>query len=211
MRRKFYPYLIAGTLSITPAIAAPVSCYLEGTTGAGVSSTKLDVPSWPASINGLSSTGWLYAPGAGCDMRVDKMVIGLAGRYEVGKLTTSASLSGSSVDIHINRPWMIAGKLGMEVNAATVVYGLAGLTGAQLDLTSLGGDKFSMKGKVLGAGVEWVISGPWSAKAEYTVSMFDKQNLYSLVDVTPTVHAARVGITYRFGSDIFGDSAVATK
>lgn len=212
MRRMIYPYLIAGTLSITPAAAGPVSCFLEGTTGVGVSSTKLEVPTIGGSLDGLSSTGWLYAPGIGCDMRVDKMVVGLMGRYELGRLETSASLFGGSVDVHINRPWMIAGKLGMEVNPATVVYGLAGITGAQLDLSSLTGDKFNLKGKVLGAGVEWMLGAgsPWTAKAEYTYSMFDKQNLYGFVDVTPNVHAVRVGITYRFGSDIFGDNA-ATK
>jgi opacity protein-like surface antigen len=205
--RRMYPYLIAATLWITPAMAGPVSCYLEGTTGVGVSSTKLDVPTIGGSLDGLSSTGWLYAPGAGCDMRVDKMSVGLMGRYDFGRMTTSASLFGGSVDVHINRPWMIAGKLGMEVNSATMIYGLAGLTGAKLDLASLTGDTFNFKGKVLGAGVEWVISGPWSAKAEYTYSMFDKQHLYGLVDVTPNVHAMRVGISYRFGGDIFGDPA----
>jgi opacity protein-like surface antigen len=207
MRRTLYPYLIAMTLSISPALAGPVSCYLEGTTGIGVSSTKLDGVGFAGSLDGLSSNGWLYAPGIGCDMRVDKMVVGLMGRYDFGKLETSASLGATSVNVHINRPWMVAAKLGMEVNPATVVYGVAGLTGAQLDLTALTGDKFNLKGKVIGGGVEWIISGPWSAKAEYTYSMFDKQNLYSLVDVTPNVHAMRVGFTYRFGGDIFGENA----
>jgi hypothetical protein len=197
---RILPCFTALCLMATETFAGPLSCYVEGTVGVGVTSTKLDLGS-NTGIAGLASSGWLAAPGGGCDIRSDKLLFGAFGRYDLGHETTKFSSGGFGASPRINNPWLVGGRIGTEVNPTTIVYGLLGYGGATMDTTSFGGEKSALRGLTIGGGIEWVVGpGPLSAKMEYDYALYSKVTIGG-VDLTPTGHQVRIGFSYMLGTD----------
>jgi 4-amino-4-deoxy-L-arabinose transferase-like glycosyltransferase len=88
----------------------------------------------------------------------------------------------------------------------TLWYGTAGYTQARFDLDSTIGslDLDDFSGYFLGLGVESQLGAGWALRAEYRFTQFSSETVFSApglvnVDLEPTMHTARVALTYKFG------------
>jgi len=54
-------------------------------------------------------------------------------------------------------------------------------------------------GYVLGAGIEYAVSGPWSVKGEYLYYGLGNES-YSGIDADLNIHTVKLGLNYRFGA-----------
>ncbi len=202
MRLKSILFALAAMIGSSSAMAGPVTCYVEGTVGVGIASSKMSMDT-VGSLDGLSSNGVLYAPGAGCDYRIsDKMILGVMTRYDFGTLDTTLTWGTTELSAKLKNQWMVGARFGVELNPVTIGYVLAGYGGAKVDL----GDpdfNYDPKGKVVGAGIEWMIPGSsLVGKVEYSYTMYDKKSFDlggpAPLDVKTDAHAVRFGLVYRF-------------
>jgi opacity protein-like surface antigen len=191
--------LVLSISSVSAQQASVISCYLEGTIGAGISKVTVS-----DAVTGdhlaLASNGLLAAPGIGCDAHFGEMIVGGFGRYDFGKSSTSISAGGDTLGAHFDKMWLVAARAGMKVNPATTVYGFLGYSGMDLTFDANGGDVAGLKlnGLAVGGGIEWMIGGSWIAKADYTYTSLNTKTLAPDVNVDPVIHQVRVGVAYRF-------------
>jgi len=99
-----------------------------------------------------------------------------------------------------------------EVQTNAVVSSTATVGGATAVVTTAASSNVTRAGWTVGAGTEWVISGPWTAKLEYLrVDLGTVSNFYTLgAATTPflttssrvTDNIVRVGVNYRFGGPV---------
>lgn len=152
--------------------------------------------------------------------------------------TIDESLTGEARLLDLQRAWAVGGRIGLVVSPATLAYGMLGYTRAKLSDPSLSAtagqrDPFtgafnlqsntaSLKlpefdGIVFGVGVEHRITSNISLWGEYRQSRFDAVQVAlsedTSVNIDPTLHLGRVGISYRFGgadTAQAGDQTAAT-
>lgn len=158
-----------------------------------------------ASLDGLGSQGVGGGLGIGCDYKMDRAVVGLFGRYDINNANTELNLLGSTLEMKYDPAWSVGARLGFDLNGATMIYGLVGYSWSKAKVEGLGISLSSdLKGWMIGGGLETVISGPWSAKLEYTFIRYDGASLFTSgpldVRIDPDVHVVRGALIYRFGS-----------
>ena len=176
-----------------PASVVAPSCYVQALAGSSVNTLKTnEADTLPAA---LSVSGWTIGAGLGCDVKIDRIVIGALARLEL-PVDTDGSL------IKSDQSWMAGARLGYMLNTGLLAYGLIGYTQPDWKVEF---EKLSKDGLVLGGGVEAMITPHLSFIAEYTQTNFGKLHIEP-VTIEPVAHAFRLGLTYRFGNNsIFGD------
>jgi outer membrane immunogenic protein len=121
----------------------------------------------------------------------DHWMLYVTGGVAVGEVETDASLTTTT----------------------TTSFSINGVTfpGATTTALALANANTTRVGWTVGAGTEWVISGPWTAKLEYLyVDLGNVSNTFVGVGPIPTVttsshvtdNIVRVGLNYRFGSPV---------
>lgn len=102
----------------------------------------------------------------------------------------------------------------VEWNATTTFTGTTSLSGTPIFTTTAVNSATATAthaGWTVGAGSEWVLSGPWTAKLEYLfVDLGTFGNTYTAGGVVPTVvesshvrdNIVRIGLNYRFGGPV---------
>lgn len=198
----------AGTLTAMPALAADKggppaailppapaiapSCYVQALAGSSINTVKADGALLPAQI---AATGWTVGAGVGCDIKIERIVVGALARLEL-PVDTTGSL------IESDKAWMAGFRAGYLLNTGLMVYGLVGYQQADLaiDVT-----KLSKDGLVLGGGLEIKLGERTSLTAEYTRAGGLDSTRLGGIDLEPVSHSARVGISYRFSGGIFGE------
>lgn len=171
-----------------PAVASSTSCYVSALAGSAVSTVGSNV--LPDS---LSASGWTIGAGIGCDVRMERVVIGALARIEL-----PVDPDGNLVDM--DKSWMVGARLGYMLNTGLLAYGLIGYESSELSLATI---DIAKDGFVVGGGIEVMISKHLSLNAEYTNTIVDSTNVGGF-NVKPESHKARVGLTYRFRS-LFGE------
>ncbi len=178
-------------------------------------------------LDGISSTGHLYGVGVGCDIQLAKsFVLGVFADYskhggDGWNLNIGPSFPGAvNFTTALDREWSIGVRAGYLPSASWLVYGLVAYS--RLDMEdfsgSVGGVAFptslavpTFTGWQVGGGVEHRINGgPWSIKGEYRYGFYEAESAniatnlagtQSLnLDVDPTVHTVRLGLSYKFGA-----------
>lgn len=86
----------------------------------------------------------------------------------------------------------VTGGLGWASNEISTDVAFGGLTAS----VSESNTHF---GYVLGAGVEYAFSGPWSLKGEYLYYGLGNES-YSGIDADLNIHTVKLGLNYRFGA-----------
>lgn len=173
--------------SITPA-ASSTSCYAQALGGGSIVAAGTDV--LPASI---SAQSWSVGAGLGCDVRMDRVVIGALGRIEMPVDTT-----GSLIDL--DKSWMVALRAGYMLQTGVMPYVLAGYESNEF---RLGAANLTKDGLVVGGGLEIPLSAHLRLITEYTYSGFGKTDVLA-PDVDVDAHKFRLGFSWRFNS-LFGD------
>ncbi len=174
-----------------PAVSSSTSCYVQGLAGSAVSTASGGV--LPASI---SATGWTVGAGIGCDLKIDRVVIGALARVEL-PVDTDGTVGGVDFD----KSWMAATRVGYMLNTGLMVYGLVGYETSELSLAAVDIDK---NGLVVGGGLEVMISKHISLTAEYTNTLLNDIDAGAGLKIEPESHKARLGLTWRFQS-LFGE------
>lgn len=158
-----------------------------------------------ASLDGLGSQGIGGGLGIGCDYKMDRVIVGLFGRYDWNNSKSELNIVGSTLEMTFDPAYSVGARLGIDINGATMVYGLLGYQWSGVEVSGLGINlSTDLKGWMLGGGLETAISGPWSAKLEYTYIHYDSATLATFgpaaINIQPDAHAVRAGIVYRFGA-----------
>ena len=215
----------------TPPVAIPAKdfgpvwtgFYVGAAFGAGGAVNKLDatVPGVSTTFDGGGGSGVLGSIYGGVDYQLTQRgVIGLLAElsYSGFQGSASAQVPAASANVNMNTGlgWAVLARAGVLANPSTLLYLAGGYAGQNIhtDGFATGGGQsasFStdqtVNGWTIGPGVETMLGRNLSAKLEYRYSQFGRTTLAgSNVGLTPTNHAVRAGITYRFGGLGVADS-----
>ncbi|WP_413992044.1 outer membrane protein [Labrys okinawensis] len=161
-------------------------------------------------IGKIGGKGFVGGVQAGYNYQIDNFVLGLEADIQGGAVTDSVSNAaldgGSRAHSKINWYGTLRPRVGYAIDR-TLIYATGGLAVAgvdyQLSATNYGAfSKTSTKaGWTVGAGIEQAITDNISVKLEYDYVGFERYrtgntNLYSYP--TPSFHAIRVGVNYKF-------------
>jgi outer membrane immunogenic protein len=129
-------------------------------------------------------------------------VAGVFADYDFGSsISSNVNLGEGEASLDHNFSWSVGGRLGYLASAGTLLYGTAGYTRAEFDVTGLPSQTFD--GFFVGAGVETFMNQSWTLKFEYRYSQFSEQNIVDdcpvIVDFEPSMHSARVVLSYKLG------------
>ncbi len=206
MRKFFVAALSAALLSTTalaadkagpaadipaPAAAVSPSCYVQALAGSSINMVRVKEDALPRAI---SASGWTVGAGIGCDVKIERVVIGALARIEL-PVDTDASI------IKSDQSWMVGGRLGYLLNTGLMAYGLIGYTQADWKIDT---ESMDRNGLVLGGGLEVMLTKHLSLTAEYTRTGLGTISPDPLVKLEPVNHSARLGLSWRFNS-FFGD------
>jgi opacity protein-like surface antigen len=127
---------------------------------------------------------------------------GVFADYDFGSgISGDVSVGGVHTSLDHDHSWAIGARLGYLVTPSTLLYGTAGYTQAEFELDGFGSRTFG--GYFVGAGVETFLRQNWTLRLEYRFSQFgedsivDKANMSA--DLDPSMHSARLVLTYRLG------------
>jgi len=170
------------------------------------------------SLDGIGGEGMFGTIIVGYDRLIRPgWVAGVFVDYDFSDISSSVSDRWDSASINHRHSWSVGARLGMLSSPTTLWYAMAGYTQAQFDF---GGDLLDVlvdrygssrsrtfDGYFLGAGVESILHGNWSLRLEYRFTQFDGETIYSgvgedyrtTVDLEPSMHTARLVLTYKLG------------
>ena len=193
-------------------------CHLGVAGGYSVSNTKaaIDVPGGNLiTVDGFAGEGLTGTALAGCDLQLDRLVLGAWADYNWHNADVALSAQNGTINIRspLDSSWAVGGRAGLLFTPDTLVYGLAGYTRASfgdITLTSPGpngslsiGD---FNGWMAGGGIETSLPiAGMSLDLRYTYAHYDRSTIAVggpvFLGFEPVVHSVRAGISYRFNFD----------
>lgn len=189
----------------------------------GLSGSLLDLP--------LSSQGGTVGLGGGCDLQLQRLVVGAYGDYSWVRQTMEitspllAGLGGGALNpiarLELDTSWTVGGRAGLLLGAdsSTLAYVLVGYTrmDAADGLTLLGtvGGSFAVptfEGWTYGGGISTELAKNIRLTAEYRFTRFDRVDVPVVtspagslsIGMQPDMHTARLGLSYAFTWDGIG-------
>lgn len=207
---------------LTPAPWNWTGFYVGGNVGIAYARTTISNPndSWslPGTTFDSGKTGFIGGLQAGYNWQVNDVVFGIEGDVSFGSLSRSTvppagtfGINGDTFTGQMNVLGTVRGRLGLAFDRA-LVYGTGGVAFASLK------DEYSSPfpftatanssaiGWAAGGGVEYALTGHWSAKAEYLhVGFSSRSATVAPFPSAPYTFAfkdsldiGRVGINYKF-------------
>lgn len=185
---------LALTLVASPA-SAQIVCYADISAGKTVTTSSLSGPiTGPVTI---AADGLIGGLGAGCDYRLDRVLVGALARYDLADVSSTLATGRISADDQ----WSIAARVGYYLTPGVLAYALAGV--ARLDLSYPAAlPSGSQNSPLYGAGLEIDIGVPnISAYAEWNrVQGKTRTDELTASSVEPNSDTVRVGVRIKFGS-----------
>ena len=207
-----------------PSIAAPAPVYAPTWTGfyigAGVGGSAVvhdfsidDVDLRRNHFDGFGADGVFGTVIVGWDWQVGvSTVLGLFVDYDFHNNSADISLLGGDVRAGIDHDnaWSVGARLGFLSSPSALWYATAGYTEAQFEgfvsvegLGTISRDR-TFNGYFVGGGVDTRLAASnWYLRLEYRFSDFSSERLFedefTRLDVDPTVHSARLTLTYKLG------------
>lgn len=216
------------TATVTPGGTNFSGCYLGAQVGYGSTNldTSLDLTA-PAPFGGtalqapFSSQGGSIGAHAGCDVQIQRFIIGAFADYswlsQTMEVTSPllAGLGGGALNpiakLELDTSWTVGGRVGLVIAPSTAAYVLLGYTkmSATSDgLTLLGnlGGNFalsSFEGWTYGGGLMTEIAKGIRLSAEYRMTRFDRVDVGVIpgllsVGIQPDMHTAMARLSYAF-------------
>jgi outer membrane immunogenic protein len=99
---------------------------------------------------------------------------------------------GNGQSFDHNYSWSVGARLGGLITPRTLLYGTAGYTQAEFELTGFNAD--TADGYFVGAGIEHMLRENWTLKLEYRYSDYEGQDF----DTDEQLHTGRVVLSYEF-------------
>ncbi len=216
------PALAADLAVITDPVAAPAASaydwsgfYVGFGGGAGAVVHNVNVIGIDL-LNGIGGEGMFGEITAGYDHMIsDRMLIGAFASYRMGNIATTLNGNilgfGFDYEMVMDHGYDLGGRLGFAIAPNSLAYLAGGYTHQNFSADSdFGiGYEWDADGYFAGAGIETVLAGNWTAKAEYRYSQYGDQEVdpFGLLEVTPSAHTFHAGINYRFGGKATGGGA----
>lgn len=165
--------------------------HIDGIVGMAASSTEV------GGILSLSSDGAIGGLGLGYDYQFPgtHFVVGVMADYIWPDLSTA--LGPTKVDL--KGEWSVAGRAGVAISNKALVYVLAGFTQSHASATIGLPDKFD--GKVVGGGIEALVSPAFSVGLEYRAIFYDAELTTPALGafaLDPSEHQLRLKGSWRF-------------
>jgi opacity protein-like surface antigen len=176
MKRLF----VAAMLAILPTVAsAQVGCYVGGSVGGSI--TQTEVPGIT-----IAASGAIAGVEAGCDYKMDKIVLGGLARADWSDVKTSFAAGTMKQDA----TYTLAIRAGYMLNPDVMPYLIGGYAG----LANIDGN-----GIMVGGGVEIKLLANLYGFAEYNHTEYRKWTDVASGDVLrPSSDVARVGVRLKF-------------
>lgn len=210
---------VAQTTTAIPAKAyGPVwtGFYVGAAFGGGALVDKVNSSAGGATLNvdGLGGSGVLGSIYGGVDYQIlPKAVVGALVEATWSGFQSSASAqvpgAGAVTNTNAGLGWSVLARAGVLASPSTLLYLVGGYTGQNINTngTAVAGGavaSFSrdetVHGWTIGPGFETMLTGGWSTKLEYRYSQFGTTTAPGTnINVTPSTHAVRVGLSYKFG------------
>jgi outer membrane immunogenic protein len=164
------------------------------------------------SNQGVGGSGVLASIYGGYDMQVlPKALVGVLaeGTWASPQASVSAQAGGANANVTSQPDWGVAllARAGILASPSTLLYFTGGYAGQNFHTTAtaVAPGAFASfnrndwyNGWTVGAGLESKLRGAWSAKLEYRYTQFGALTVGNVTD-TPSLHAVRAGLTYKFG------------
>jgi outer membrane immunogenic protein len=206
----------------SPSVSIPVKdfglvwtgFYLGAAFGAGgmVNNLSSGGSGITSTVNGAGGSGVLGSIYGGVDYQIlPKAIVGVLAEATLASIsgTNSASVPGAaaSVTSQPNVGWAVLARAGFLASPSTLIYFTGGYAGQNLvtsGTATAGGTTASFSqtttfnGWTVGPGFEAMLSRNWASKLEYRYSQFGSQTIGG-INMTPSTHALRAGLSYRFG------------
>lgn len=167
-------------------------------------------------LDGVGGEGIFGTVQVGYDRQLSShFVLGAFLDYDFTNISTEVRAFGGELDadIDLDHMWSIGARAGWLTSPDTLVYALVAYTQGEYDLSDLGGSDVDVQGWSVGAGIETRLADNWTLKGEYRFTQFDEETLFAedgvSIDAEPSVHTARVVLSYRFNP--FHDALDASK
>jgi outer membrane immunogenic protein len=157
--------------------------------------------------------GWLFGGTLGYNYQVGSIVFGIEGDYNWSNIkgsTSSGPCAGTTCET--SNTWLatVRGRIGYAFDRF-MPYITGGLAYGNIKAnTPLGTDSSNEGGWTIGGGLEYAITGNWTAKAEYLYVKLNDGSCSAAcgspatpVAVTFDVNIVRLGLNYKFSGPIF--------
>jgi outer membrane immunogenic protein len=187
--------------------------YFGGHLGGGLANSSWSDPITGGGSDNFNSWGFLGGAQVGGNIQFDRLVLGVEGDFSWTNIKNKGTNPIGDA-LNTNVPWTstVTGRVGAAFDRL-LLYGKGGVAFAQdnSSITDLTGasSSVSMKrtGWTAGAGLEYALSGNWSAKIEYDYLGFGQKALNFDTPVlgpvtsnaTLNVQEIKAGINFRFG------------
>jgi opacity protein-like surface antigen len=158
--------------------------------------------------------GLLGSVFAGADYQFSPYaLVGVMGDFTWTGIQASSSImapgGGSAfLSAEANRQWSVMGRVGYLPVPSTLLYAAAGYTQLNVHATAsavlpgsmpFASSDTAVSGFTVGPGIETVITGGWTTRLEYRFSQFEQKDLGVGVNMQPSNHTIRAGLSYKFG------------
>lgn len=153
----------------------------------------------PYSTGSFSADGGVVGGTLGYNWQTGQVVLGLEGDIDWSGMGGSASCGGTTCSV--NNDWLstVRGRLGYSFgNFMPYVTGGLAVGNIKTDIAGIGGGNDTKAGWAAGGGVEYHISGPWTAKVEYLHADLGRGGSVAGSDASFSTDMVRGGINYKF-------------
>lgn len=175
-----------GIALFSTAASAQVSCFVGGSVGGAV--TQTEVPGLT-----LAASGAIAGVEAGCDYKIDKIVVGGLARADWSDVKTSFASGTMKQDA----TYTIAGRIGYMLQPDVMPYVIGGYQFTQLDYAGLA--NIDGNGIMVGAGVEIKLLANVYGFAEFNHVEYRKWTDIASGDILrPSSDVARIGARAKF-------------
>jgi outer membrane immunogenic protein len=176
--------------------------YVGGHIGYGWAETEITDFALQTATQKFNSEGFLGGVQAGWNDQFGRAVLGVELDFSFADIKGDRTATSASS----NTTWIATAttRLGYTWDCF-MIYGKLGTAWAQFDYDNIsqGGSSETRTGWTIGAGIEWTLAGPWTAKAEYNyIDLFAPLGggVSSNLDIDQRISVVKVGLNYRFGT-----------
>lgn len=167
-------------------------------------------------IDGIGGEGLFGEVTVGYDHMIsDRMLLGAFASYRFGDISTTVDIEfpgfSDDYELTLDHGYDLGARLGFLVAPETLAYATAGYSHQRFSADGFGTSyDWDSDGHFYGMGLESVLTGNWTLKAEYRYTRYDDQPIdpFGLLDVQSTTHTFHAGVNYRFGGGM--SSGVST-
>jgi outer membrane immunogenic protein len=168
--------------------------------------------SWTDTASGLTTGGFdvdgaLVGGTLGVNWQTGNWVFGLEGDGSWSNIRGSTTVN-CTPRCETRNNWLgtVRGRAGYAFDRV-LPYITGGLAVGDIEAVGTGTQSSTEAGWTVGAGVEWALAGPWTAKVEYLYADLGKMSCSAAVctgvtgptDVKLDTNIVRAGVNYRFG------------